>query len=180
MLFFDIYYKKDMKIIISESQLKKLIEESGGYDDKYIMNIHAQSVQSPLLHSFADTVEILNNFIQFTSSENYTKQHILNFVSNLSHKIENDIILINELSSEIYLDNDFANTIKKYRYSLKKLLNYLKLLYSNDSGLSYDMTMKQLVSVIYEQIEEMQNIIEELSQMFGDVHHRYRTRLGLQ
>ena len=42
------------------------------------------------------------------------------------------------------------------------------------------MTMKQLVSVIYEQIEEMQNIIEELSQMFGDVHHRYRTRLGLK
>ena len=169
-----------MKIKITDSQLRKIINEAGGYDDSNIMNVHAQNVQSPLLHSFAETVDVIHSFMIFSKSENFTKQNAINFISNFSGKVDGDIKMINDLLPEIYLDDDFVEMVKKYRYSLKKLLNYLKLLYSNDSGLSYDMTMKQLVSVIYEQIEEMQNIIEELSQMFGDVHHRYRTRLGLQ
>ena len=168
-----------MKIKITESQLSKIIDEAGGYDDKNIMNIHAQNVQGRLLHSFAETVEVLNSFLQFTSQENYNKQHILNFVSNFSHKIYEDIQLIESLESEIYIDDDFAETIKKYKDSLKKLNNRLRLLYSGGQGLSFEMTLDELVKEVYNQITEIEDCIEELSNMFGTVHSRFRSRLGL-
>lgn len=169
-----------MKIIITESQLSKVIEEAGGYDDKNIMGLHAQNVQGPLLHSFAETVDVLHSFILFSKSENFTKQNAVNFISNLSNKIDGDIKMIDELLPEIYVDNDFAEMVKRYRYSLKNLNMYLKLLYSNSSGLSYDMTKEEIISGIYEQITMMEEYIEEMSTMFGVVHSRYRSRLGFE
>lgn len=169
-----------MRIRVSESQLKNLINEVGGYDDTNIMGQHAQNVQGPLLHSFAETVDIIYSFMIFSKSENFTKQNALNFISNFSSKVDADIKMINDLLPEIYLDNDFVDIVKNYRYSLKKLNNYLKLLYSNNSTLSYDMTKDQIVDAINEQIVMIEDCIEEMSKMFGVVHSRYRSRLGFK
>ena len=169
-----------MKIKITESQLRRIMNESGGYDDKYVMGQHAQNVQRPLLHSFADTVDVIHNFMIFSKTENFTKENAINFISNFSNKVDGDIKMINELLPEIYLDNDFEEMVKKYRYSLKKLNNYLKLLYSNSSTLSYDMTKDEIVNGIYEQIIMMEECIEEMSTMFGVVHSRYKSRLGFE
>ena len=169
-----------MKIRITESQLKRVLNEVGGYDDKDIMSIHAQSVQSPLLQTLATTVEILNTFIEMSMSGNLeNKQMITNFISNLTHKLTIDIDMINNLENEIYLDNDFKNLIGDYKLVLKKLQNYLRLLYSGDTGLSYDMTKQELVMSILNQIESMEGMMSKMSMMFGDVHDRYRNRLGL-
>ena len=88
--------------------------------------------------------------------------------------------MINDLLPEIYLDDDFVEMVKKYRYSLKKLNNYLKLLYSNSSTLSYDMSKDEIINAIYEQIVMMEDCIEEMSKMFGVVQSRYRSRLGFE
>ena len=53
-----------MKIRITESQLSKVLNEVGGYDDKDIMNAHAQSIQAPLLQTLASTVEVLKSFVE--------------------------------------------------------------------------------------------------------------------
>jgi hypothetical protein len=169
-----------MKIKITESQLRKINNEAGGYDDEYMMGQHAQSVQGPLLHSFSETVEILYSFIAFSKSEDFTKENALNFISNFSSKVDGDIKLIKDLLPEIYVDNDFVEMVKKYGYSLKKLNNYLKLLYSNSSTLSFDMTRDEVINAIYEQIVMMEECIEEMSTMFGVVHSRYRSRLGFE
>ena len=169
-----------MKIKITDSQLRKIINEAGGYDDSNIMNVHAQNVQSPLLHSFAETVDVIHSFMIFSKSENFTKQNAINFISNFSGKVDGDIKMINDLLPEIYLDDDFVEMVKKYRYSLKKLNNYLKLLYSNSSTLSYDMSKDEIINAIYEQIVMMEDCIEEMSNMFGVVQSRYRSRLGFE
>ena len=169
-----------MKIKITESQLRRIMNESGGYDDKYVMGQHAQNVQRPLLHSFADTVDVIHNFMIFSKTENFTKENAINFITNFSNKVDGDIKMINELLPEIYLDNDFEEMVKKYRYSLKKLNNYLKLLYSNSSTLSYDMSKDEIINAIYEQIVMMEDCIEEMSKMFGVVQSRYRSRLGFE
>ena len=169
-----------MKIKITDSQLRKIINEAGGYDDSNIMNVHAQNVQSPLLHSFAETVDVIHSFMIFSKSENFTKQNAINFISNFSGKVDGDIKMINDLLPEIYLDDDFVEMVKKYRYSLKKLNNYLKLLYSNSSTLSYDMSKDEIINAIYEQIVMMEDSIEEMSTMFDVVHSRYRSRLGFE
>ena len=52
-----------MNIRITESQLNKVLNEVGGYDDTDIMNKHAQNVQGPLLQTLASTVDIGYNLL---------------------------------------------------------------------------------------------------------------------
>ena len=168
-----------MKIRITESQLKRIVTEEGGYDDRNIMNIHAQSVQEPLLQTFGGTVEILKSFIDMSMMGKLNKENIKNFISNLTTKLSMDIDMINRLENEIYVDRDFKKVVKDYKVSLKKLQNYLRLLYSGDFGMVYDMTEQEIIKVILGEIEKLEGDVENLSRMMQTVHNRYRNRLGL-
>ena len=168
-----------MKIRITESQLKRIVTEEGGYDDRNIMNIHAQSVQEPLLQTFGGTVEILKSFIDMSMMGKLNKENIKNFISNLTTKLSMDIDMIDRLENEIYVDKDFKKVVKDYKMSLKKLQNYLRLLYSGDFGMVYDMTEQEIIKVILGEIEKLEGDVENLSRMMQTVHNRYRNRLGL-
>lgn len=168
-----------MKIRITESQLKRIIQEEGGYDDKNIMNIHAQSVQRPLLQTLGGTVEILNSFINMSMMNKLNTDKIKNFISNVIPKLSMDIDMINSLENEIYIDKDFKKIVKKYKLSLEKLQNYLRLLYSGDFGMIYDMTEEEIIKVILGEIEKLTTDIENLSEMMLTVHTRYINRLNL-
>lgn len=168
-----------MKIRITESQLKRIVTEEGGYDDRNIMNIHAQSVQEPLLQTFGGTVEILKSFIDMSMMGKLNKENIKNFISNLTTKLSMDVDMIDRLENEIYVDKDFKKVVKDYKMSLKKLQNYLRLLYSGDFGMVYDMTEQEIIKVILGEIEKLEGDVENLSSMMKTVHNRYRNRLGL-
>jgi hypothetical protein len=168
-----------MKIRITESQLKRIVTEEGGYDDRNIMNIHAQSVQEPLLQTFGGTVEILKSFIDMSMMGKLNKENLKNFISNLTTKLSMDVDMIDRLENEIYVDRDFKKVVKDYKISLKKLQNYLRLLYSGDFGMVYDMTEQEIIKVILGEIEKLEGDVENLSRMMQTVHNRYRNRLGL-
>jgi len=168
-----------MKIRITESQLKRIVTEEGGYDDRNIMNIHAQSVQEPLLQTFGGTVEILKSFIDMSMMGKVNKENLKNFISNLTTKLSMDVDMIDRLENEIYVDRDFKKVVKNYKMSLKKLQNYLRLLYSGDFGMVYDMTEQEIIKVILGEIEKLEGDVENLSRMMQTVHNRYRNRLGL-
>jgi len=168
-----------MKIRITESQLKRIVTEEGGYDDRNIMNIHAQSVQEPLLQTFGGTVEILKSFIDMSMMGKLNKENLKNFISNLNTKLSMDVDMIDRLENEIYVDRDFKKVVKDYKISLKKLQNYLRLLYSGDFGMVYDMTEQEIIKVILGEIEKLEGDVENLSRMMQTVHNRYRNRLGL-
>ena len=167
-----------MKIRITESQLKRIVTEEGGYDDRNIMNIHAQSVHEPLLQTFGGTVEILKSFIDMSMMGKLDKENLKNFISNLTTKLSMDIDMINRLENEIYVDKDFKKVVKDYKMSLKKLQNYLRLLYSGDFGMVYDMSEQEIIKVILGEIEKLEGDVENLSRMMQTVHNRYRNRLG--
>ena len=168
-----------MKIRITESQLRRIVNEEGGYDDRNIMNIHAQSVQEPLLQTFGGTVEILKSFIDMSMMGKLNKENIKNFISNLTTKLSMDVDMIDRLENEIYVDKDFKKVVKDYNVSLKKLQNYLRLLYSGDFGMVYDMSEQEIIKVILGEIEKLEGDVENLSRMMKTVHNRYRNRLGL-
>jgi len=168
-----------MKIRITESQLKRIVTEEGGYDDRNIMNIHAQSVQEPLLQTFGGTVEILKSFIDMSMMGKLNKENLKNFISNLTIKLSMDVDMIDRLENEIYVDRDFKKVVKDYKMSLKKLQNYLRLLYSGDFGMVYDMSEQEIIKVILGEIEKLEGDVENLSRMMQTVHNRYRNRLGL-
>jgi len=169
-----------MKIRITESQLTKVLKEVGGYDDKDIMNTHAQSIQSPLLQTLTSTVEALKSFVEMSGKGKLeNKEMVTNFISNLTTKIELDVDMIDRLKDEIYLDNDFKELVTEYRLSLKRMQNYLRLLYSGKIGMSYDMTKTELIKSVLSQIESIEDMIEKMSLMFQSVHNRYRSRLNM-
>ena len=168
-----------MKIRITESQLKRIVTEEGGYDDRNIMNIHAQSVQEPLLQTFGGTVEILKSFMDMSMMGKLNKENLKNFISNLTTKLSMDVDMIDRLENEIYVDRDFKKVVKDYKMSLKKLQNYLRLLYSGDFGMVYDMSEQEIIKVILGEIEKLEGDVENLSRMMQTVHNRYRNRLGL-
>jgi len=168
-----------MKIRITESQLKRIVTEEGGYDDRNIMNIHAQSVQGILLQTFGETLEILKSFIDMSMMGKLNKENLKNFISNLTTKLSMDVDMIDRLENEIYVDKDFKKVVKDYKMSLKKLQNYLRLLYSGDFGMVYDMTEQEIIKVILGEIEKLEGDVENLSRMMQTVHNRYRNRLGL-
>ena len=168
-----------MKIRITESQLKRIVTEEGGYDDRNIMNIHAQSVQEPLLQTFGGTVEILKSFIDMSMMGKLDKENLKNFISNLTTKLSMDVDMIDRLENEIYVDKDFKKVVKDYKMSLKKLQNYLRLLYSGDFGMVYDMSEQEIIKVILGEIEKLEGDVENSSRMMQTVHNRYRNHLGL-
>lgn len=171
-----------MKIRITESQLKRVVNEVGGYDDRDIMYTHAQELQSPLLQTLATTVEILNSFIEMSMSGKLeNKEMITNFISNLTHKLSLDIDMIDKFQDEIMLDDDFKELVIEYKLTLKRLQNYLRRLYSNRGGvnLSNEMTKQELIKSIMSQIESMESMIQRMTIMFERVHNRYRSRLGM-
>ena len=170
-----------MKIRITESQLKRVVNEVGGYDDTDIMYTHAQELQSPLLQTLATTVEILNSFIGMSMSGKLeNKEMITNFISNLTHKLSLDIDMIDKFQDEIMLDDDFKELVIEYKLTLKRLQNYLRRLYSKGGvNLSNEMTKQELIKSIMNQIGSMESMIQRMTRMFERVHNRYRSRLGM-
>ena len=60
----------------------------------------------------------------------------------------------------------------------------LRVLYSKDekgnpTGISFDMSPKEIYTSLIGEIERLENYVVALSQMFHTVHSRYRDRLGL-
>jgi len=169
-----------MKIILTESQLKRLVNEVGGYDDINIMGIHAREIQEPIFRELMNTVEIIASYLKLYKEGGLkNKQMIQAFISNLSLKISDDIDMIEYLSDEIYLDDDFKDLVIEYKMSLKRLENYCKLLYSKDISLSHDMTKDELANTVLKYIENLSTTIEKMGKMFHSVHSRYRNRLGI-
>ena len=175
-----------MKIRITENQLRKVINEIGGYDDKEIMSLHAQNVQSPLLQTLGGTVDMLNALlIHWKESDGeLDKSDLLNYILNLTLKLDMDIDIINKLGDEIYVDDDFRKLISDYKFSLMDFQKRLRILYSKDekgnpTGIAFDMSPKEIYTSLIGEIERLENYVSSLSQMFHTVHSRYRDRLGL-
>lgn len=167
-----------MKLIITESQLKRILNEIGGYDDRDIMNVHASSVQSPLLQTIASTVNMLNSFIGMTSYGNPTIESIKNYLDKLILKLSMDVNLISQLEDEIYIDEDFKGSIDAYKRTLISLQNKLRILYSDGLGMIHDMSKEEVISTIMQYLEDLEPMINRMTKMFEVIHGRYRSRLG--
>ena len=77
-----------MKIIISESQLKRLMNEIGGYDTTDLMAHHGGDVQSTLLILFNQTASFISDLLVGIKSGEMDKENYLAFAHNISKKIK--------------------------------------------------------------------------------------------
>jgi len=168
-----------MKIIIRESQLKRLMNEIGGYDTTDLMAQHGGEVQSTLLILFNQTASFISDLLVGIKSGEMDKENYLAFAHNISKKISNDLSMIDSYVGEIYIDDDFKNHIIKYRNALQKFQNMLRLLYDEGSGLGIEMSKNEIYSILMNEVDKLSSVMEPLAALFYQVHGRFRKRLGM-
>lgn len=168
-----------MRIIIKESQLKTLVNEIGGYDTQQLMSQHSGDIQSTLLFLFNELTVIISTLLNGIKSGKLEKEDYLLFADNLSKKIDDDLDIINSYIKEIYIDDDFKSYMIKYRNSLQKFQNRLRLIYDGGIGLGIEMSKNEIYKVFLDEVDKLSLVMEPLSKLFYEIYNRFRTRLGL-
>lgn len=179
-----------MKIKLTESQLNRILKEVGGYDDIAIMQSHAGNLQGELRHLTSETVGLLEIFINHLQDGDLEKEAIMAAIFNLGEKFKSDSKRLEELSEEIYVDEDFKNLIIKYKNSLQIILKYFKLL-SNINitidkgkptpliyGIGMDMGKEELSLKVAQKLNYIGEYISQLGEMFHNIAGRYHHRLN--
>jgi len=168
-----------MKIIIKESQLRRILNEIGGYDDTELMNQHGSKIQSTLLSLFNQTTMIISDLLGRIKSGELEKDDYLAFAHNLSRKIDNDLNIIDSYIEEIFIDDDFKNSMIKYRNTLQNFQNTLRLIYDGGMGIKIEMSKNEIYKILMNEVNKLSEVMEPLTQLFYQVHGRFRDRLGL-
>ena len=178
-----------MKIKITESQYKKIINEVGGYDDHNIMALHGGNVHGIISRTISDTVNMMGAIIDHLKDDELSKMNIMTAVANLSDKYQEDIKLIKDLSKEIYLDTDFKELVINYMNATAKVLKYFRILSGYSAGvmggnptnlshgLGLSMSDSELRFKVSEKLSSLGEYIEHLGDMFQTVLRRYESRL---
>ena len=178
-----------MKIRIKESQLKKILNEVGGYDYVDIMGIHGGSLHGEITRIVVSTVDFVKEFTNRLGDGTLSREEILAGVHNLSEKIQEDIQRLTELAKEIYIDDDFKSLLISYIRTLQKILKYFKLL-SNVSpgiignkprmmpgGLGWEMPETELSLEIAKKLAMLGEHLNDLGEMFNTIMGRYSDRM---
>ena len=180
-----------MKIKITESQLKKVVNEVGGYDDHNVMSSHGGILHGILSRTISETINMLGTFVEHLQNDKLSKTQIMTGVSNLSNKFHQDIRMMKDLSKEIFLDDDFKKLIINYMNATSKVLKYFRLLSGFSSGViggeptsllsGFGMSMSdsELRLKISEKLLTLGDYIESLGDMFQTILRRYKSRLDL-
>jgi hypothetical protein len=178
-----------MKIIITESQLKRIINEVGGYDDKDVMISHTGILLGDIEFNINKLIDAINSMLQVVNNKEITKDRIINIMKHFMGFIMEIKNEINKYNEEIYLDDDFKNVLVELDGSLDRLFNYLSRMVGNEMksfnlgspknisfGLANDISLNELVSGFIRKIEDTKINVENVLDMFEQLFKRYQNR----
>lgn len=178
-----------MKIIITESQLKRIINEVGGYDDKDVMISHTGILIGDIEFNINKLIDAINSMLQVVNNKEITKDRIINIMKHFMGFIMEIKNEINKYNEEIYLDDDFKNVLVELDGSLDRLFNYLSRMVGNEMksfnlgspknisfGLANDISLNELVSGFIRKIEDTKINVENVLDMFEQLFKRYQNR----
>ena len=178
-----------MKIIITETQLKKIIKEVGGYDDKDIMLSHSGVLYGELEVIVSNLIDKLNQILDGIHKKTMNKPLLTKYLMFYQSQLLEKINRIDNLLGEVFLDDDFYNTISNFRDALKELSDYLILLVGTETrsfekfapknlsfGLINDMTLDEVRIYLVKKLKEVESDFLGVRNMFDDVERRYYGR----
>jgi hypothetical protein len=183
-----------MKVKINETQLNRLkkqltLNEVGGYDSTDLMAFHGGMVQGEIVLLVSKFVSLLESLIDGLKSGEMSKKILLGGVLALNQEIESNIKRLGELTSEIYIDDDFKSIMKSYIRTLNKVSKFFKLLVDVRSGvyggsiitgitgIADNMTKEELELQISEKLATLGGEIEQIGEIIHQMRERYRNRL---
>ena len=173
-----------MKIKLTESQLKLVLKEVGGYDSPEVMSTHAGPLHSIINGKTMELLMLVSKLANSVRDEELNKSELTNGIYNLNQMISEYIKQMPDYVKEIYIDDDFKTVLKTFISALVKINKYFRMLvgggYNDEntfySGLSFDMTQDELELQVAEQIATLTDKIQELGTMILKVHQRFSDR----
>lgn len=173
-----------MKIKLTESQLKRVLKEVGGYDSPEVMATHAGPLHSVISSQTMELLMLVSTLAQGIQNDKLSRTELVNGIYNLNEKISQYVRHIPELTKEIYVDDDFKTVVKSFISALVKINKYFRMLVGsgqNDggtfyTGLSFDMTQDELEEQVAEQIATLTDRIQEMGMMIMTIHQRFNDR----
>mgnify|MGYP003137403958 CR=1 FL=1 len=173
-----------MKIKLTESQLKLVLKEVGGYDSPEVMATHAGPLHSIINGKTMELLMLVSKLASGVRDEELSKSELTNGIYNLNQKISEYIKHMPDYVKEIYIDDDFKTVLKTFISALVKINKYFRMLvgsgYNDEntfySGLSFDMTQDELELQVAEQISTLTDDIYELGEMIVKVNKRFSDR----
>lgn len=178
-----------MKIIITETQLKQIMNEVGGYDDKDTMLSHSGTLYGEIEIIVSNLIEKLNYILKGIHKKTMTKEQLIKYLEFYNSLLIENINRIGQLIGEVFLDDDFYDIIDKFRNALKELSEYLILLTGSEFrsfdkfapkklsfGLINDMTMDDVRIYLVKKLKEIEEDFLGMRNMFDDVERRYYGR----
>jgi len=146
-----------MKVIkLTESQLKRILNEVGGYDSVDMMASHGGLVHGEISMRTMNLIQMLQDISQKMMEGSLSKHELLVGTYNLNSAINEYMERINILSNEVYIDDDFSGM----------------------SGMGMDMTKDQLALNIAKKISPLQDHIEKIGDMIPTIVRRFTDRMN--
>ena len=173
-----------MKIKLTESQLKLVLKEVGGYDSPEVMATHAGTLHSIINGKTMELLMLVSKLASGVKDEELNKSELTNGIYNLNQKISEYIDHMPDYIKEIYIDDDFKSVLKSFISALVKINKYFRLLVGSGesdlgpfyTGLSFDMTQDELELKVAEQISTLTDNIYELGEMIIKINQRFSER----
>lgn len=103
-----------MKIKLTEEQLKKVLKEIGGYDSPEIMAMHGGQLHGEISLKTTQLIALIFDIVEKLKEGELTKQQLMAGTYNLNEEIKNYIQRMRELSTEIFIDDDFKRIINSF------------------------------------------------------------------
>ena len=174
-----------MKIKLTEEQLKKVLKEIGGYDSPEIMAMHGGQLHGEISVKTTQLIALIFDIVEKLKEGELTKQQLMAGTYNLNEEIKNYIQRMRELSTEIFIDDDFKRIINSFLSALKKVHKYFRLLvniqqggqFGGVMGLGQDMGQTELTLEISNKLATLGEHIEKMGEMIVTIVNRYRERL---
>lgn len=173
-----------MKIKLTETQLKRVLKEVGGYDSPEVMATHAGPLHSIINGNTMELLMLVSKLASAVRDEELNRTELVNGIFNLNQKISDYVKNMPDFVREIYVDDDFKTILKSFISALVKINKYFRMLVGsgqNDggsfyTGLSFDMTQDELGLKVAEQIATLTDKIHELGEMIVSINQRFNDR----
>ncbi len=172
-----------MKIKLTETQLRKILNEVGGYDSSETMASHAGTLHGEINFQTIDLINMVGTFIEDLRKGEIDKDKILIGTFNLNSKIEDYVKRMNELKNEIFIDDDFKALVSTFLVLLKKVQKYFQLLVNLNhgtgmSGIGVDMGKTELTLEISKRLASLGPKIEKMGEMIAQLVSRFKSRMN--